>query len=81
MVIGSLRAPSVLIRFRKSSPDKLYIQGVVWSPVLVHGISLFAGNFVTLDALKESEVQNTFSCVDLLHSVFGFLEDLSHFLL
>ena len=69
----------MLIRFRKSSPDKLYIQGVVWSPV--HGISLFAGNVVTLDALKESEVQNTFSCVDLLHSVFGLLEHLPHFLL
>ena len=81
VVIGSLRAPSVPIRFRKSSPDKLYIQGVVWSPVLVHGISLFARNVATLDALKESEVQNTFSCVDLLHSVFGLLEDLPHFLL
>ena len=54
---------------------------MVWSPVLVHGISLFAGNVVTHDALKESEVQNTFSCVDLFHSVFGLLEDLPHFLL
>ena len=54
---------------------------MVWSPVLVQRISLFAGNVVTLDALKESEVQNTFSCVDLLHSVFGLLEDLLHFLL
>ena len=81
VVIGSLRAPSVLIGFSKSNQDKLNIEGVVWSPVLVHGISLLAGNVVTLDALKEREVQNTFSCVDLLHSVFGLLEHLLHFLL
>ena len=54
---------------------------MVWSPVFVHGISLFAGNVVTLDALKESEVQITFSCVDLLRSVFGLFEHLPHFLL